>query len=102
MGRDTNPRRSPEGLIIPEGFYFEVYVPKAGRIYSTVVNKFLKYAKICLSADADVTFKDVRGNQINAFSLSKGEHSFLVTEIITVSAGSVAVIHDGIIAEGYE
>ncbi len=102
MGRDTNPRRSPEGLIIPEGFFFEVYAPKAGRIYSTVLNKFLRYAKICLSADADVTFKDVRGNQVNAFSLSKGEHSFLVTEIIAVSTGTIAIIHDGITAEGFE
>ncbi len=100
--KDQNPRRTPEGLIIPEGFFFEVYVPKAGRIYSTVLNKYLKYAKMCLSSDADVTFKDVYGNQTNAFSLSKGEHSFLITEIITVSTGSVAIIHDGISAEGFE
>ena len=100
--KSTNLKRHRDALFIPEGQYFEVYTPAAGKIISPSLDKVLKYAKFCLSEDANVTFKDARGNSVAAFPLAKGEHSFLVTEISVVSAGSVAIIHDGELDSGTE
>jgi len=97
-----NLKRNRDALFIPEGQYFELYSPAAGKIISPVLDKALKYAKFCLSEDANVTFKDARGNAVSAFPLSKGEHSFLVTEISVVSAGTIAIIHDGELESGFE
>lgn len=96
------PKRAKDAIRIPEGVYFEVYVPKSGTLISPSSNKRIKYAKFYLSADANVSFKDVNGRSVNGFPLSKGRHDFLVTEISSVSAGTVAIVHDGELHSGYE
>lgn len=93
--KSNNLLRQRNALIIPEGFYQEPYTPIVGRIVSPVLNKKLKYAKMILSADADVTFRDAMGNAVSTFALSKGPQPFLVSEISAVSAGSVLIVHDG-------
>lgn len=91
--------REHDKLFIPEGFYQEAYTPAAGRITSTALGgKKLQYCKFMLSADATVTWKDHAGNQVTAFALKAGYQPFLVSEIISVSAGTVLIIHDGIVA----
>jgi hypothetical protein len=89
-------QRDQDALKVPEGRYFEPYTPAVGRISSTSLGgKKLQYAKMYLSADANVTFRDEAGNAIVAFPLLKGPQPFLVTEVSVVSAGSVALMHDG-------
>lgn len=87
--------REKDELSIPEGFYFEPYTPTAGRIVSPSMGVPIEFAKMYLSEDADVTFKDYAGNLVTDFPLSKGGHSFLVREIISVSTGTVAIVHNG-------
>lgn len=98
--KSKNPTRDQDQLIIPEGYYVEPYTPATGQIVSSALSKKLKYAKMVLSEDANVTFKSAKGNQVTAFPLSKGPQSFLVSEISVVSAGSVLIVHDGIIDTG--
>lgn len=89
-------KRDPDQLTIPEGRYQELYSPAPGRITSTALNgKKLKYAKMILSEDANVTWKDAKTNQVTTFPLAKGGQFFLVSEIIAVSAGTVLIVHDG-------
>ena len=94
---EANQYRQPDSLKIPEGGFFELYTPVVGgvRIISPSLGYPLQFAKIHLTADADVTFKDEFGNLSTAVPLSKGEQSFLVTEIRVVSTGSVYIRHDG-------
>lgn len=100
--KSQTPNRQHDSLIVPEGFYVETYTPAAGKIKSPLLNKYLKYAKIILSEDANVTFKSTYGNSISAFPLAKGSHPFLVSEVSVVSAGTVLIIHDGILDDGVE
>lgn len=95
-------RRQHDSIVIPEGFFFEPYEPAATPIVSPSTGDTLQYVKMCLSEDANVTFRDSRGNLVTAFPLAKGERSFLVSQIITVSAGTVAIIHDGVRKESDE
>jgi hypothetical protein len=89
--------REPNELKVPEGFYVEPYTPIAGRIKSPSLNKFLQYAKFILSADANVTFRDHAGNLNTAMALKAGPQIFLASEITAVSAGTVTIVHDGLI-----
>mgnify|MGYP007106206461 CR=1 FL=1 len=89
-------KRKHDGLTIPEGFFFEVYTPAAGPIVSPGLGIALEYAKVQLSADANLTFVNLAGQTVTAFPLAKGSHPFLVREIIAVSTGSVAILHDGV------
>lgn len=89
-----NPRSQSE-VKIPNGSYFEPYTPVAGPIISPALNKKLRYACFYLSADAAVTFKDGKGNAVAAYPFSKGRHDILVTEVTVVSAGILALVHDG-------
>lgn len=88
--------RNPDQLLIPEGIYRELYTPIAGRIKSPSLNKYLQFAKIALSADATVVYKDHAGNQTTE-ALKAGPQSSLFSEVISVSVGTVTIIHDGII-----
>ena len=94
---NVNPKiqRDIDQIHVPEGYYFEAYTPATGRISSTSLGKKLQYAKMYLSQDANVTFRDYAGNAVVAFPLKAGAQPFLVTEVSVVSAGSVALIHDG-------
>lgn len=95
---NANPiTREHDKLFIPEGFYQEPYTPVAGRILSPSLNKRLQYCKFMLSADATVTWKDYAGNTVTSYPLKAGIQPFLVSEIISVSAGTVLIIHDGIV-----
>ncbi len=94
-------RSRQKKAILIEGKFTEPYTPKSGRISSPSMYKELLWAKMCLSADADVTFKDESGIS-KTLSLSKGEHPFFVTEISVVSTGTVSIIHDGVLHTGYQ
>ena len=95
---NANPlSREHDALKVPEGFFQEPYTPVAGRVLSPSLNKRLQYCKFYLSADANVTWKDYAGNQITTFALKAGYQPFIVSEIIAVSAGTVLIIHDGIV-----
>lgn len=81
---------------IPEGYFFELYTPGAGRIVSPSLERQLKFAKMYLHADANVTFKDAAGNQSNNVPISKGSCHWLVSEIIDTGEVAVSIIHDGV------
>lgn len=89
--------RNSDSFIIPEGFFFELYTPASGRILSPSLNKRLQLAKMFITADANVTFKDAAGTASATVPLKAGFQPFLVSEISVVSTGSVYIIHDGII-----
>lgn len=95
-------RRIKDSLKIEDGKYFELYTPASGRIVSPALGKRLKYAKIYLSADANVTFKDEAGGSSSTVALAKGRHDFMVTEISVVSTGSVYIIHDGVLSTAHD
>jgi hypothetical protein len=84
------------------GVFCEVYTPAAGRIVSPSLAKKLEYAKFILTQDANVSFKDAQGNAATTIALLKGRHDFLVSEISAVSAGSVLIIHDGIVTRAQD
>lgn len=89
------PVRDHDEVKIPNGRYFEPYTPIAGQIISPVLGKKLAWAKMHLSVASTVTFKDGAGNQVTLFPLQAGKQDFLVTEITAVTAGVVAIVHDG-------
>jgi len=93
----ANPYSKPhDEIIVPEGRYFELYTPAAGRIKSPATTKYLQFVKFYLPADSTMTFKDYAGTQSTTVSLKAGYHPFLVQEI-TVCSGSVYIIHDGLV-----
>jgi hypothetical protein len=93
----ANPNsRNPDQLIIPEGFFREPYTPAVGRIKSPSLNKYLQYAKIILSEDANVTYRDYAGNQ-NTEAMKAGAQPTVFSEVSVVSAGTVTIVHDGLI-----
>lgn len=97
---NINPKlnREYDAIQVGEGFFQEPYTPTAGRITSAAHGgKKLQWAKMLLSADANVTWRDYAGNLVTAFALTKGLQDFLVSEIITVSTGSVLIVHNGLL-----
>lgn len=97
----NQPRSRQKKAVLMEGKFTEAYTPKSGRISSPSLYKELRWAKMLLTADADVTYKDESGIS-KTVSLSKGEHPFFVTEISAVSTGTVYIIHDGVLHTGYQ
>lgn len=100
--KSTAPIRDHDEVKIPNGKFFEAYTVTPGRITSPSLKandgtaRRLQYARVQLTADANLTFKDWAGNQVTALPLKGGvEYHFLVTEITVVSAGAVYIIHDG-------
>ncbi len=80
--------------------------PAAGRITSGILKaadgtpRKLQYARIMVSANSNVTFKDYGGSISATVPLLAGvEYHFLVTEVTAASAGTVYLIHDGEIDE---
>lgn len=89
-------KRQADTLVIPEGFYQELYTPSVGKITSPGLGIVLEYVKIYLTADSTVTWKDMGGNITTLFSLKAGTQPFLIKELHAVTTGSVLIIHDGI------
>jgi len=100
--KSLNIRKQHDTLAIPEGRFKEDYTPQVGRIISPQLGKHLKYAKIYLSEDANVTYRSVGGSLITAEPLAKGAHAFLVIEVIAVSSGTVRILHDGVIDTAFQ
>lgn len=89
-------------FLSPYGKWVELYTPVVGRVSSpSKQNMPLEFARMLLTADANVTFRDYAGILCSAVPLKQGEHFFPVTEISVVSAGSVYIIHDGIPAQAF-
>jgi len=89
-------------FISPYGKFVEPYTPVVGRVNSpSQKNMPLEFARMLLTADANVTFVDYAGNVCSLVPLKQGEHFFPVTEVRSVSAGSVYLIHDGIPAQAF-
>lgn len=93
--KSQSAKRKHDGITV-DGIYFEQYTPATDSFTSPGLGVELEYAHIQLSQDANVTFVNYAGQLVTAFPLSKGRHYFLVKEVRVVSAGVVAIIHDGI------
>lgn len=100
--KSTAPKRSHDEIKIPNGRYFEACTPAVGPIVTNRIldkegqPRQLRYAKIQVSVDANVTFRDGGGGQANAVPLKAGiKYDFLVTEVSVVSVGTLYLIHDG-------
>jgi hypothetical protein len=103
--RSTSPKKAHDEMVIPEGRFKEAYTPVANRkILSPALNKYLKYAKFQLSADATVTYRTLGGALVTAEALTaaSGTQPYLVSEIHSVSAGTCYIVHDGIIETGVD
>lgn len=98
-------KRQHDALLVPEGRFKEPYTPVANRkILSPTLNKYLKYAKFQVSADANVTYRTLGGSLVTAEAITaaSGIQPYLVSEIHSVSAGVCYIVHDGAVEQGVD
>lgn len=101
--RSTSPKRQHDEMTIPEGRFKEAYTPVANsKILSPTLNKYIKFAKFQVTAASTVVYRTPGGSLVSEDVVSTEPQSFLVSEIHSSSAGTLYILHDGILETGVD